>query len=419
MKAYNEMELTKENGKWYDEEGTEYQECYECGDYYPTDEMSDTINGMVCQDCLDNEYCECERCGEYHPNYAMCEVYERNNNGYPEWMCQDCAGEVATQCDFCHAYFKHEIYTITSGRDWLGRELCEDCCEREGIYICERCGNVGDDVGYDDGEDEYLCDECYNPAIRKYGKTKTLPYFGDDNDLHMGVELEIDEGGKRGDNAQNLMEILGEDTAECKEDGSLDKGFEIASAPATYEAHKNELNWENMMEEAVRMGYRSHDADTCGLHIHVDRAYFINTLSDADCEGKFALLFGNNADWIKRFSRRTDFHYCKIEDQACQKTTPQDAKKGDIKSKPNKYARYVAINYKTSINTIEFRIFRGTLKYNTFIATLQFVQMFCDFVNDLCPESLAYVGMFRFMQEAKTRGYEEFLTYLKERGLTD
>lgn len=418
MKAYDGTELRQENGKWYDEEGTEYQECYECGDYFPTDEMTDTINGMVCEDCLDN-YSYCDRCGGFHPCDDVYEVYDTSRHAYSDWMCQDCAEDTATYCDCCGSYYRDGVFYVNSGRHWVGRNLCEDCRVQEGINCCERCDAVGDNVQYDDCEDEYLCDNCYHPVINCYGKTKNLPYFGEPNDLHMGIELEIDEGGKNSDNARTLMNILGEDTAECKEDASLDDGFEIASAPATYEAHKNELNWKAMMDNAVALDYLSHNTTTCGLHIHVDRAYFINTLSDTDCENKFALLFGNNADWIKRFSRRADFRYCEIEDQACQKTTPQDAKKGDLKSKPNKYARYVAINYNTGINTIEFRIFRGTLKYTTFLATLQFVQMFCDFVNDLCVESLAYVGLFRFMQEAKTRGYNEFLTYLKERGLLD
>ena len=39
--------------------------------------------------------------------------------------------------------------------------------------------------------------------------------------------------------------------------------------------------------------------------------------------------------------------------------------------------RYTCVNLQNS-STIEFRIFRGTLKYNTFLAALQMVNRICD-----------------------------------------
>lgn len=45
--------------------------------------------------------------------------------------------------------------------------------------------------------------------------------------------------------------------------------------------------------------------------------------------------------------------------------------------------RYFSVNLQNA-NTIEFRIFRGTLKYNTLIATLQLVDRVCD-VALFCP----------------------------------
>ena len=47
------------------------------------------------------------------------------------------------------------------------------------------------------------------------------------------------------------------------------------------------------------------------------------------------------------------------------------------KAKSGCNGRYVAVNL-NNYHTIEFRLFRGTLKYNTFIATLQMVNHICD-----------------------------------------
>jgi hypothetical protein len=47
----------------------------------------------------------------------------------------------------------------------------------------------------------------------------------------------------------------------------------------------------------------------------------------------------------------------------------------DVKSRCSN--RYTCVNIQ-NYNTIEFRIFRGTLKYNTFIAALQLIDEICD-----------------------------------------
>lgn len=415
MKAYNGTEITQENGKWYDEEGTEYQECYECGDYYPTDEMTDTVNGMVCQDCLDNEYTYCEGCNKFHRLEYMVAVFDDSWSRYPDYLCKNCAEQEAHQCCFCDRYYR-DTYQITHGT-YVGDHICSDCCDNQDIHECCECGGIGEDVYYCEEDNEYYCPDCMPQIpLLGYRQTKNLPWVGDYDDLHMGVELEIDKGGEWASNALTIKECLGEDYCECKEDGSLDDGFEIASSPATYEAHTTKLKWRTMMEKAIELGYRSHNTNTCGLHVHVDRAYF-GCRFESEYEDKIAMLFANNVNWIRTFSRRKSFNYCEITDDMSKTTTPEQAKEKNYQSKPDKRRRYSAINYSTRINTIEFRIFKGTLNYSTFLATLQFVQMFCDFVKDLSPEALAYVGMYRFIQESKDRGFTEFTAYLKKRGL--
>lgn len=65
-------------------------------------------------------------------------------------------------------------------------------------------------------------------------------------------------------------------------------------------------------------------------------------------------------------------------------------------------------------STIEFRMFRGTLKYNTLIATLQFVDKLCDTAVRLSDEPLKALAWTTFVSEIREK---ELVQYLKERRL--
>ena len=83
-----------------------------------------------------------------------------------------------------------------------------------------------------------------------------------------------------------------------------------------------------------------------------------------------------------------------------------NAKKGDK-------GRYACINL-CNYNTIEFRIFRGTLKYNTLIATLQMVEHICQTAMELTDEEITALSWPEFIEGIE---HEELIQYLKERRL--
>ena len=75
----------------------------------------------------------------------------------------------------------------------------------------------------------------------------------------------------------------------------------------------------------------------------------------------------------------------------------------------------MAVNLENA-NTVEMRIFRGTLKYSTFIATLQFVDEICDVAVSMSDEMLQCMTWLDFVQmipKEKT----ELIEYLKVRRL--
>ena len=68
----------------------------------------------------------------------------------------------------------------------------------------------------------------------------------------------------------------------------------------------------------------------------------------------------------------------------------------------------------TNRDTIEFRIFRGTLKYNTLAAALQLVDRICDVALYLSDEELKAMSWTTFAGGCQP---PELVQYLKERRL--
>jgi hypothetical protein len=83
------------------------------------------------------------------------------------------------------------------------------------------------------------------------------------------------------------------------------------------------------------------------------------------------------------------------------------------KAKTSGNGRYSAINL-CNYKTIEFRLFRGTLKYNTFIATLQLVSEICNVALSMSEEEIENLSWSDFVKEIC---YSELIQYLKEREL--
>ena len=62
-------------------------------------------------------------------------------------------------------------------------------------------------------------------------------------------------------------------------------------------------------------------------------------------------------------------------------------------------------------------MFRGTLKYNTIIATLELVDKICDIAFNLSDEELQKLSWSEFVVSLDENAHSELITYLKERRL--
>ena len=112
-----------------------------------------------------------------------------------------------------------------------------------------------------------------------------------------------------------------------------------------------------------------------------------------------------------RFSRRNRFQLERWAARYGYKEQPKEIL--DHAKKGYHSGRYTCVNLQNA-DTIEFRIFRGTLKYNTFIATLQLVNQVCDVAIRLSDEQMRRLTWSEFAADCDE---PEIVQYLKERRL--
>lgn len=331
-------------------------------------------------------------------------------------LCEDCFYEKTTICDSCGK----RIWTDEAVSD-SRHSYCYDCYERS-YTSCEDCGCIihNDEVYYlDEYDDDPYCYSCYEKrhvsSIKTYGY-KPEPIFYGSGNLFMGVELEIDRGGECEKNASTLLDIANrnQERIYCKHDGSIDEGFEIVSHPMSLDYHVNHMNWQDVFEKAVSMDYRSHNTSTCGLHVHINRSA-LGTESEEQEEVIGRIVFFVEKHWneLVKFSRRTPYN---INRWAARYATISDTTKETYKkAKAKRMGRYVAVNLE-NFETLEFRLFRGTLRYETFVATLQLVYEVCRFALQLSDDELEEMSWSEFVSKI-SEDKKELIEYLKAKRL--
>ena len=226
--------------------------------------------------------------------------------------------------------------------------------------------------------------------------------------------MEIDGAGERNSAADQLMGIANGNYLEhlyCKHDGSLEDGFELVTHPMTLAYHMDEMPWAGVLTEAVQMGYLSHRACTCGLHVHVNRSAFgITEWRQEDVIARILFFVENHWNELLRFSRRSQ---SQMDQWAARYGRKDDPKAVLDHAKESRRGRYTCVNL-SNFDTIEFRMFRGTLKLNTFLATLQMVDRICDVAISLSDLQMQELTWTDFVAGCEAT---ELIQYLKERRL--
>ncbi len=347
----------------------------------------------------------CSECGAAVTEEYLHEFDERI-------LCSSCLDNLTTICNCCG----ERIWRSDDEGDG-SISLCSGC--REYNYVtCEGCGCLipNDEANYDD--DYPYCNECYRKlqecAIKSYNY-KPEPIFYGSGNLFYGVELEIDKGGERSDYAEAILNTANMHNKHlyAKHDGSINDGFEIVSHPMTLDYHARNMNWYEIMKMASDLGYRSHQTQTCGLHIHVSRSAFgKDYATQEDTISRIVHFVEMHWNELLKFSRRTEENINRWASRYGISTTAKDTYKN---AKEKHCGRYVAVNLE-NYATIEFRLFRGTLRYKTFLATLQLVDEICLLAIKLIDKELESLSWSDFVSQINS-DKSELIDYLKAKRL--
>lgn len=314
------------------------------------------------------------------------------------------------------------------GSDLLCRE--EDCRQTadgdwitEALYMdqycsCEACGGLfhHDDVYYRESRDAHYCDSCdpgedededaddgralysYSTKIEQVKSVylqRGVRYFG------LEVEMEF-PGQDRSDTCEWALDNIPDLHSLCifKEDGSINHGAELVTVPRTLDYWREANPLQDLCNNSHwRRIAKSHNTTTCGLHIHVSR----NTVPEPTI-AKLIVLMNDDSmrDLVTLIARRaptstyclaqkkkwlsdTNYDWQRALESAYQNGKPTVTQyvrptRAICKKQHGQHGRYTPVNL--TDNTLEFRIFRGTLKWETILASIEF----CDAVISYCQQ---------------------------------
>ena len=290
--------------------------------------------------------------------------------------------------------------------------------------ICPCCGNTYTEKGHTYMKDTVnitICNCCDNKLDRNLdynqqyynGITGIISgYHSNNTKQHMygllkdqdykdfkgfGFELEVDksdiDGGYKSlyNNlvAHAIIDNTGleKDEVFFETDGSLDNGFEIISQPHTIDAfYEKTDSWKKMLDILSDATFKSHKAGTCGLHIHVSKAWFGSSERQQNFHiGKIYKFFDYYWTDLLKASRRdtSSTYYCnknntsvkRQEENRRHKTENrawQAQAKYDHDTRHDSESHHCALN-NSNYGTFEIRLGRGTLNKASFFAWIDLV----------------------------------------------
>ena len=384
----------------------------------------------ICKKCIETAV-YCKHCNKF----IMDDMTSVNIDGYN--YCSECVSKLFIVCDICNTHHpKKDVKTITYVDAILKPKVCINCMEGfKEEHLCSRCNNfVNNHTKLFDGV--RMCSRCIDlidddpeerinakiskedikyiedRAILNYSyKPETYLMYGVDGPL-MGVELECSHISSREECAAGVQGLdMDRNMFYIKSDSSLQDGIEVVSMPMTYTKHKELLPWSNIIDVVKVYGGLSHNGKDCGMHVHVSKSFFENNINTNIL--KIMTIFEKFWDNIVTFSRRRSEqvdHWCKKVE--FNKTDTPSL----VIEKHKSSGRYSSVNLVPS-NTIELRIFRGTLNINTLFATLEFVSNMCIMCKNTDIQTISTMDWSTFVRSLTAISDNHLSDYLAKRKL--
>lgn len=342
---------------------------------------------------------QCCNCGE-----CFDECYDHDG----EWYCEDCESECFVCCEHCSGFVDRDGALGISGNYYCNAI----CANNDSWYCCENCQEWHN---ADDLDEDGYCAGCRqehdNGLIKEYDWQPREFVFDKmpwENTIYLGIELEVEcPSSSRERSAEKVMAWLEkhnvQDRVYIKEDGSLRNGFELVFMPSTLQAIHKRFPMREFLGYLNKIGLKCEN--NCGLHVHISR----KKLTARDLwAGK--LFFYKCQGHLLRFSCRNGTGYCKFDTAI------------PVNGMKQENGRYSAFNTSATTNTVEIRVFSGTLEYERFLASLQMSDLFAEYIQQASVTYLKRDNGFgcwaNFLGYAKkSRKYGQFLAYCNKKGI--
>ena len=315
--------------------------CAECGnefDWYDTV----TVNGdILCEECLEEnyDYCEYHECYEPTDNVGCAELW----NGEEINICSDALENYYYICDDCGCYVhQSDVYHFDNG------DFCPNCQEE----------NRNDIIKY------------YHAS---HDVSKTF-HGNPSNDIYYGLEIESERSDYADESlnciAKEVRDSLPKDTLFFENDGSLNYGFETISNPMSYEFMRNNNIIERITNALNDNGMEA--TGRCGVHIHVSRTEEVDNKIP-----QIIMFLENNKDGVRKLSDRSRSSFNRWCDFYTSENEINLLESMYIALNTDCDERYHMLNI-TNNNTIEFRLFAGTLNSDYILGYIQFAQILVE-----------------------------------------
>lgn len=262
-------------------------------------------------------------------------------------------------------------------------------CDR--WYIYENISLRGETCKNIDTNKKYIHAYNYKPEYIKH----VLPDEDTSTTLLLGVEIEVGGNQKdpgsddgRNDIVKKCIQIMNaSDSDEEKfiystHDSSVQ--IELDTMPCSLRYHKEKMNYKELFKYLDEIGYKGHDCGSAGLHVHVNRDYLGETKFQQE------LMISKILYLIEKFNKEI----CVIARRSAYYSDfPGD--KENVETLFSNFDKYLNKGKNAALNlqhpnTIEFRMFKSTLNYDSFINVLDFVACIVDYARVTSIEDIEF-----------------------------
>jgi hypothetical protein len=302
-------------------------------------------------------------------------------------VCKQCFTKKAVTCCICENPFFWSGSRVSGfyNRDDTAHHFCNTCLE-ERLGTCTLCQNTMEkEKGkVDKVTNAFYCLACWE---KETGGRQRPRYLGNGK-LYFGAEIEV-EAPENLDRIPYYERLAkdGEGRLIIKGDGSLNYGIEIVTHPFSFEwALQNSDKFDHIWKLRDE-GFKAGETSSCGLHVHMTRSAFTSLHLYKFL--KFMMAEERRNYMVTVSQRQGVSYYANFERYQTNDKNLESIALTMARNHTQGYCheRYSAVNLNNR-NTIELRLFKGTLNPRTFWKTIEFCHSAYMFTKEISMQEL-------------------------------